>query len=121
MRPHPRYAETDPSAPRAWATCERTGFVTNAYRLQWQYEWRGTSLERTGHLIAEPYLDKPQRQLGAVILAPDPVGIMNARPENYTMDEQTFRVTETGIQRYQMNGIARIQSNVQSGSPASGP
>jgi hypothetical protein len=75
----------------------------------------------TRHLVCPNCTDEPQRQLGSVILPPDPVGLLNARPENYTNDEQTFRVEEDGTQRYQMDGTARVESNLQSGSPASGP
>jgi len=84
--------------------------------LCWQYEWRGTRLENTRVLVLPEYLDEPQRQLGSVILPPDPMGILNARPEAYYTDEQTYRVTQSGQQRYQMDGVARIESNVQSGS-----
>ena len=31
--------------------------------------------------------DEPQRQLGTIILPPDPVSIPNARPEPYPIDE----------------------------------
>ena len=75
----------------------------------------------TGHLICPNCMDVPQRQLGSVILPPDPVGVLNARPENYTNDEQTFRVEEDGTPRLQMDGTRRVESNLQSGSPATGP
>jgi hypothetical protein len=75
----------------------------------------------TGHLICPNCMDVPQRQLGSVILPPDPVGVLNARPENYTNDEQTFRVEEDGTPRVQMDGTRRVESNLQSGSPATGP
>lgn len=117
MRPHPRGAETDPTAPVAWATCERCGLLYNITKLRWQTEWRGAGLMNTRHLVCEvTCLDEPQRQLGTVFLPPDPVGIINARPEQYSIDEQTYRVTMDGTPRYQLDGVARIESNVQSGS-----
>lgn len=121
MRRHPRRAAVDPSSPRGWATSDRTGFVGNHENLRWQYEWRGEALINTRILVYADEYDTPQRQLGTIVLPADPLPLLNARPENYTIDEQTFRVTETGQQRYQMNGQARIESNLQSGSPASGP
>jgi len=121
MRPHPRYAETDAASPRAWATCENCGFVWNLYKLKWGREWRGMRVENTRHLVCPICNDVPQRQLGALILPPDPVGVRDARPEQYTADEQRIRVEEDGSIRYQMDGQPRIQSNLQSGSPASGP
>lgn len=116
MRPHPRGAETDSSAPRAWSTCERCGFIWNHYKLNWQFEYRGAGLMNTRHIVCEYCLDEPQRQLGTIFLPPDPLPIFNARPEQYSIDEQNFRVTMDGIQRLQLDGVARIQSNVQSGS-----
>lgn len=40
---------------------------------------------------------------------------MNARPEQYYIDEWTYRETQDGTQRLLMDGTKRIQSNVQSG------
>ena len=67
-------------------------------------------------LVYPDEYDTPNRQLGTIILPPDPVPLMNARPEAYYIDERTFRVTQSGQQRYQMNAIARLESNLQSGS-----
>ena len=87
MRPHPRGTETDPSSPRAWATCERCGLLFNLFKLQWQFDWRGTALMNLRILVCETCLDEPQRQLGTIVLPPDPPPIMNARPEAYAIDE----------------------------------
>ena len=102
MRPHPRRAETDVSSPRAWATCDRCGFITNHYKLSWQHEWAGTDLVNRRILVCEICLDAPQRQLGTIILPPDPTPVMNARPEQYDIDEQPVSV------RYTMDGRVRI-------------
>lgn len=101
MRPHPRLAETDPSSPRAWATCDRCGFVTNLYKLSWQYDWRGAKLDNTRILVCQYCYDDPQRQLGVVFIPPDPLPKVNARVEQYTTDEQPIST------RYTMNGSAR--------------
>lgn len=87
MRPHPKRTSTNPRFPRAWGTCDRSGFITNHEKLSWQFDWRGTRLENLRVLVAPDMLDKPQRQLGTIILPPDPVGILNARPEAYVMEE----------------------------------
>jgi hypothetical protein len=113
MRPHPRRARTDPTRPEAWATDDRTGFVGQQKNLRWQYEWNGTQLINKRVLVFSDAYDTPNRQLGTIILPPDPVPIVNARPEQYAIDEQTFRVTQSGQQRYQMNGQARLESNLQ--------
>lgn len=45
-------------------------------------------------------MDIPQRQLGTIILSPDPVPLMNARPEQYPVDEIWPRLTQSGQPRY---------------------
>lgn len=102
MRRHPRRAETDPSAPEAWATDDRSGFVGNHRDLRWQYEWAGLKLVNKRILVFEDELDQPQRQLGTIILPPDPLPIDNARPENYAIDEEPVSV------RYTMDGRIRV-------------
>lgn len=113
MRPHPRRAQTDPTHPQAWGTSDRNGMINNQKNLQWQYEFAGTGLINKRILVSPDEYDVPNRQLGTIILPPDPVSILNSRPEPYAIDEQTFRVTQTGQQRYQMNGQARLESNLQ--------
>lgn len=99
-RPHPRRAETNPQSPRAWATCQRCGFITNHDKLQFQYEWRGTQVQNTNLLVCDDCLDALQRQLGTIILPPDPVPVMNARPEPYSIDEFWPRLLQGGQPRY---------------------
>lgn len=100
-RPHPKHTQTDPDSPHAWATDDRTGFVVQHDDLCWQYEWAGTNLVNKRILTHADYLDEPQRQLGTLILPPDPPSIMNARPENYLIDE----ITST---RILMDGSVRV-------------
>jgi hypothetical protein len=50
--------------------------------------------------VLPQYLDKPQRQLGANILSPDPVPLQNARPEQYPIDEIWPRLLQNGQPRY---------------------
>ena len=113
MRPHPKRTSTNPRSPRAWGTCDRSSFITNHEKLCWQWDWRGTQLINLRVLVAPDMLDKPQRQLGTIILPPDPVAILNARPEQYGMEEKTLRVLEDGTPRLQMDGTQRFESNLQ--------
>jgi hypothetical protein len=113
MRPHPKRTSTNVRSPRAWGTCDRSGFIANHEDLVWQFDWRGTQLENLRVLVAPDMLDKPQRQLGTIILPPDPVSILNARPEQYAYEEQTYRITQTGQQRLEQDGTLRLESNLQ--------
>jgi hypothetical protein len=84
-RPHGR-ARVDPSAPQAWATCDRCGGLRNLVDLQWQYQWVGSSLQNLQWLVCDSCLDTPAQFLKAIILSPDPVPVPNPRPENYELD-----------------------------------
>ena len=110
MRRHPRRAAVDRTSPRAWATDDRSGFIGNHENLRWQFDWAGTSLVNKRILVYEDELDKPQRQLGTVILPPDPPPIMNARPEPYAIDEVSSEnyTAENGIDEYVTEGSGVI-------------
>ena len=102
MRPHPRRAATDPSAPSAWGTDDRSGFVGNQRNLKWQMEWAGLQLINKRILVYDDQYDTPNRQLGTIVLPPDPLPIKNARPEQYAIDEQPVST------RYTMDGRIRV-------------
>lgn len=81
------HADVDRTNPRALGVCDRCGFVYNQYKLQWQYEWVATKLQNIRQLVCESCYDKPQEQLRRILIPPDPVPIMNPRPENYPNDD----------------------------------
>lgn len=56
--------------------------------MRWQFEWRGNRVINTRVLVHEDELDVPQRQLGTLVIPPDPLPLINARVENYSLDEQ---------------------------------
>lgn len=86
MRPTGR-AQTSPTAPRAHAICDRCGFRYNHDQLRWQYDWRGPRLTNLRILVCESCQDKAQQSgQRTILLPPDPVPIMNARPEFYVSD-----------------------------------
>lgn len=87
--------------------------------MRWQHDWRGTGLINLRVLVYDFEYDKPQRQLGTLIIPPDPVPIVNARPEQYDIDEKTYRRTSDGNVRMTLDGLPRIESNLQSGSASS--
>lgn len=110
-RPHPRRAETDPSSPGGWSTCMRCGLITNLRKLQNQHDWRGLNIQALYIYVCSDCLDDPQRQLGSIVLPPDPPGLLNARPEAYPADERWARLTQSGAPRYlqTQNGTLRAQ------------
>lgn len=102
MRPHPRRARTDPSSPRAWATSDRSGFVGNHANMQWQMEYAGDGLINKRILVYGDEYDTPNPQLRTIFLPPDPTPVINARPEQYLIDEQPVST------RYTMDGKVRV-------------
>lgn len=107
-RPHPKGARTNPLSPRGWGTCQRCGFVLNLHKLQNQMQWRGLQLMPTNIQVCQPRcLDVPQRQLGTIILPPDPPALPGALPEPYAVDEYWPRLVEGGQPRVLQGGRPR--------------
>lgn len=76
--------------------------ISNHENMQFQWDWAGTKLVKKRILVSVDELDVPQEQLRTIILPPDPPPIMNARPENYYIDEQPVST------RYTMDGRVRV-------------
>jgi len=106
-RPHPRKARTNPRSPSAWGTCQRCGFIGNVSDFETQHEWAGLQLISLNLQVCDECLDKPQRQLGSIVLPPDPEPILNALPESYAIDEYWPRLVQSGQPRYLQNGHPR--------------
>lgn len=85
MRTYGR-ARTDPTYPQAHAICQRCGFRVNHVDLSWQYQFRGTKLQNIQLLVCQDCLDIPQEQLRVIIIPPDPLPIINARPETFVQN-----------------------------------
>jgi hypothetical protein len=85
-RPRGR-ARVNPDDPRAFAVCDRCGFLFNHHDLAFQHQWQGVKLQNKRILVCESCSDKPSQFLRAIILPPDPKPIFNPRPEFYSIDE----------------------------------
>lgn len=96
MSHHSRY-EVDPLYPRAKAVCDRCGQLWNHYKLTWQYQWVGPRLQNLRFLVCPECYDKPQPNIRRIIIPPDPTPIMNARPENYVLDNNGTIQPSTGV------------------------
>lgn len=73
--------------------------IGNHEDLVWQHEWAGLKLINKKLLVFPDEYDTPNRQLGSIILPPDPPPIMNARVEQYTIDEYpvSLLTAENGV------------------------
>src|SRR5580658_1691995 len=103
-------ARTNPSSPSAWGTCSRCNFVGNLEDFVWQWEFRGLGLYNTQLLVCVHCEDRPNRQLGSVVLPPDPPGLLNARPEAYPADEYWPRLLQNGAPRYLQTKNGTLQA-----------
>lgn len=93
MRPHGR-ARVSSRNPRAFAICDRCGFLYNHDQLSWQFDWAGASLINKRILVCETCNDTPQQQLRAIVLPADPVPIQNPRIQDYGTAESDYRITQ---------------------------
>jgi len=130
MRAHGR-ARVSARNPRAFAICDRCGFLHNHVNLSWQYQWAGASLVNKRILVCDACNDVPQSQLRAIIVPADPVPIQNPRTQDYINAEQNTRTTQgntvnarTGIPvpggdtRITQDGDTRVTQ--QTGEPPGG-
>lgn len=75
------HAQVDPQHPTAFAICDRCGFQYNHRDLRFDVQWHGRHLQRTGYLVCSTCQDVPNPTLRPIVLPPDPVPILNPRPE----------------------------------------
>lgn len=85
-------ARTSARKPQAHAICDRCGFRYNFVNLSWQYGWRGAAVQNLRILVCPPCRDKLQEQLRAIVLPADPVPIVNARTQDFSLAETDLRV-----------------------------
>lgn len=87
-----RYGQAviNPAAPEAVGVCDRCGKLYNLRVLRWQMQWRGTSVQNIHLRVCNTCYDIPNEQLRTLILPPDPMPVMDARTEPYTIDEKNF-------------------------------
>ena len=104
MRPHGR-ASVSSRNPKAFAICDRCGFLYNHNRLQWQFDYAGAGLINKRILVCSPCLDTPQNQLRAIVLPQDPTPIDNPRVQDYYTAETTTIAVSQGAQTDPTTGI----------------
>lgn len=76
-----KFIDFDPERPQPTGVCDYTGFWFNHDDLCRQMEWRGNSLVWTGFLVGKPFLDEPNEQMRNPLIMPDPMPVMDARPQ----------------------------------------
>jgi hypothetical protein len=83
------HATVDPQRPAAFAICERCGFQFNHRDLQWDMQYAGRELRKTGFLVCRDCNDVPNPTLRPFKLPADPPPILNPRTEPHGPDKTT--------------------------------
>jgi hypothetical protein len=84
-------ARVSAKSPSCFGVCDRCGIWNNLVNLQWQYEWRGTSLQNIWLRVCKRCKDVPQEQLRAIQIPADPTPVWQPRVENFEAAEADYR------------------------------
>lgn len=106
------HARVNPSHPVSFAVCDGCGFWYNITDLRWQYQWAGMQLQNLCYLVCPTCLDVPQQQLKARIIPPDPMPTLNARPENFLVDDFDYMTTQDGDVLVSQEDVPLVGQNV---------
>lgn len=117
MKSHGR-ARVSARNPKAFAICDRCGFLYNHVNLRWQFDWAGATLLNKRILVCQTCEDRPQEQLRAFVIPADPVPIQNPRTQNYSAASVDERVTQSGDVRVTQTDANRVPQ--QTGEPPGG-
>lgn len=98
-------ARTSPSNPQAHAICDRCGFRYNRVDLNWQYDWRGATIQNVRILVCNTCMDTPQEQLRAIVVPADPVPIDQPRTQDFAQAETNYQTVTTPPFRDPTTGI----------------
>lgn len=80
-------ARVSASNPQALGVCMRCGFWYNRVDLRNQVEWRGVALLPLNIYVCDTCYDRPQEQLRAITVPPDPVPVPLPLVEPFAADE----------------------------------
>lgn len=89
-------ASVNMRSPQAHGICDRCGFRYLRSQLVWDYQWNGVKLQNLRQLVCtRTCADTPQPALKTIIIPPDPLPVLNPRPEQYAVTVPSFVATET--------------------------
>lgn len=89
-------ARVSAKSPRAQAVCMRCGIWYNRVDLNFQFQWRGTSLRNIYILVCDRCLDIPTEQLRSITIPADPTPIYFPSVEDFVADETNYRTVGEG-------------------------
>lgn len=103
----------DSRSPSASGQCDRCGFLYNHSHLRWQMDYSGAGIYNKRILVCEKCYDTPQQQLKVIVIPPDPLPVLNARPPDYVDAETNYRVTSGQNTIDPVTGIPIVQGNIR--------
>lgn len=89
-------ARVSSKCPQAQAVCMRCGIWYNRIDLNFQFQWRGTSLRNIYILVCDRCLDIPTEQLRSISIPADPTPVYFPSVEQFTAAETNYRITVPG-------------------------
>lgn len=90
--------------PVAQAVCDRCYLNVSHNSLSWQYEWAGAQLQNKRLLVCKRCLDRAQMQLRSIVIPPDPVPVLNPRPEAYDVTQTSLHAGQSSTPSVTFSG-----------------
>lgn len=109
-------ARINSRSPQAAGQCDRCGFLYSFSHLRWQMDYSGAGIYNKRILVCEKCYDTPQQQLKVIVIPPDPLPVLNARPPDYVNAETNYRVISGQNYIDPITGIPVIQGDVRGSS-----
>lgn len=81
-RHHGKYTRLSLLNPRSIGRCDYSGLMVQQMLMKDQLQYRGQGLAKTGFRVNPKFYDRPNAQDLSPLVKPDPVPIINARPDN---------------------------------------
>lgn len=91
--------------PQAHAICDRCGFRYNRVNLRAQQQWNGLKLQTYNILVCKKCWDEPQIQLRTIIIPPDPLPVLNPRPEQFSTIVPSYMATLQNQRFVTLSGV----------------
>lgn len=106
----------DSRSPSASGQCDRCGFLYNHSHLRWQMDYSGAGIYNKRILVCEKCYDIPQQQLKVIVIPPDPLPVLNARPPDYVNSETNYRATSGQDYIHPVVGIPVFNGDIIGGT-----
>lgn len=84
-------------SPKAFGICDSCGFTFQLAELAPQPFYAGPRIQLKNFLKCKTCLDIPNPAVKSITIPPDPLPVLNPRPEQYAVTVPNFISTESGV------------------------